>query len=88
MRGGAYIRAALLRPGSLENETHMGRIFGFAVGIVWLLFAAYAFGRSSAGWSMAASDLGFWWSVVGVLFTLAAGAALVGTWLHTSTRHE
>lgn len=66
----------------------MGRVFGFAVGILWLLFAANAFQRSAAGWSMAASDLGFWWSVIGVFLTLAAGAALVGTWLHTSARHE
>ncbi len=66
----------------------MSRIFGFVVGIVWLVFAVVAFRNSAAGWSADATDLGFWWSVIGVLLTLAAGGALVGTWLHTRPRHD
>jgi hypothetical protein len=61
----------------------MSRIFGFLVGLVWLGFAGYAFTRSSEGWSGGNSDLGFWWGVIGAFLTLAAGAAVVGTWLHT-----
>ncbi len=66
----------------------MSRIFGFLIGLAWLGFAAGAFKNSAAGWSMDASDLGFWWGVVGVALTIAAGAALVGTWLHTQPRHD
>lgn len=66
----------------------MSRIFGFLVGIVWLVFAGVAFRYSAAGWSADASDLGFWWGVVGVLLAVAAGGALLGTWLHTRSRHD
>ena len=66
----------------------MSRIFGFVIGLVWLGFAAGSFRRSLAGWSADASDLGFWWCVIGVLFTIAAGGAMVGTWIHTRQRHE
>ena len=65
----------------------MGRIFGFLIGIVWLVLASIAFRYSSDGWSAAASDIGFWWAVIGVLLTLAAGGALLGTWLHTRPQH-
>ena len=66
----------------------MSRIFGFAVGLVWLVFAVGAFKNSAAGWSAQASDLGFWWGVIGVLLALAAGAALLGTWIHTRQQHD
>ena len=65
----------------------MRKIFGFLVGIVWLAFAGVAFRNSAAGWSADATDLGFWWGVVAVLLTLAAGAAVVGTWLHTHPKY-
>ena len=65
----------------------MARIFGFLIGIVWLAFAGIAFKNSSAGWSANASDLGFWWAVIGTFLTLASGAAFVGTWLHTRPSH-
>ena len=65
----------------------MGRIFGILVGIVWLVLASVAFRYSAAGWSANASDLGFWWTVIGVFLTLAAGGALLGTWLHTRPQH-
>jgi hypothetical protein len=67
----------------------MGRIFGFLVGIVWLVFASVAFRNSAAGWSADASDIGFWWAVIGVFLAIAAGGALLGTWLHTRPhRHD
>jgi len=61
----------------------MARIFGFLVGIVWLGLAFGAFRRSMAGWNAAQSDIGFWWTVIGSLLTIAAVGALVGTWIHT-----
>ena len=66
----------------------MSRIFGFVVGLVWLAFAAYAFARSSEGWTAGNSDLGFWWAVIGSFLTIAAGAAVVGTWIHTQRRES
>ena len=66
----------------------MRRIFGFAVGVVWLVFASVAYKNSAAGWSGSHTDLGFWWGVIAVLLTLAAGAAVVGTVLHTRERHD
>jgi hypothetical protein len=65
----------------------MRRIFGFLVGALWLVFAVVAFRNSAAGWSADASDLGFWWGVVAVFLTIAAGAAFYGTWLHTREHH-
>jgi hypothetical protein len=66
----------------------MTRIFGFLIGIVWLVFAAVSFRNSAAGWSADATDLGFWWAVIGAFLTLASGAAFIGTWIHTSARHD
>jgi hypothetical protein len=64
----------------------MGRIFGFVIGAVWLVFVFVAFSRSSEGWGGGHSDLGFWWGVIGVLLTGAATAAFLGTWIHTRSR--
>lgn len=61
----------------------MSRIFGLIVGVVWLGFTFIAFSRSAEGWGDGNPDLGFWWAVIGSLLALAAGAALVGTWIHT-----
>ena len=61
----------------------MTRILGFAVGIIWLVFVYVAFSRSAAGWNAGNTDIGFWWAVIGSLLTIASGAALVGTWIHT-----
>jgi len=66
----------------------MSRVFGFVVGLVWLVFAVGAFKNSAAGWSAQASDLGFWWGVIGVLLAMAAAAALLGTWIHTRQQHD
>jgi hypothetical protein len=61
----------------------MARIFGLAVGVVWIAFTVIAFGRSAEGWGAGNSDIGFWWAVIGTLLSVAAGSALVGTWIHT-----
>jgi hypothetical protein len=61
----------------------MSRIFGFLVGIIWLVFVFIAFRRSAEGWGAGNTDIGFWWAVIGSLLTIASSAALVGTWIHT-----
>jgi hypothetical protein len=61
----------------------MSRIFGIAVGIVWLVFVFIAFRNSAAGWEMGATDIGFWWGVIAVLLAIASGGAFLGTWIHT-----
>lgn len=66
----------------------MSRIFGFLVGLVWLVFAGVSFKNSAAGWSADATDLGFWWAVIGVFLAIAAGAAFLGTVLHTRVRPD
>ena len=53
------------------------------VGVVYLGIAFGAFQQASAGWAAGYSDLGFWWTVIGVILAIAAGGALIGTWIHT-----
>ncbi len=53
------------------------------VGVVWLGMAFLAFRYSSAGWDAGHSDLGFWWTVIAGLLSIAGLAALIGTWIHT-----
>jgi hypothetical protein len=57
----------------------MGRIFGFAVSAIWLVFALFAFRSSAAGWTAGHTDLGFWWAVITFFLAAAATVALVGT---------
>ncbi len=63
----------------------MGRIFGFVVGVIWLGFTFWAFSTASAGRSAGAPDMGFWWTVIGAFYGLAAMVALVGTARHKVT---
>ena len=63
----------------------MSRIFGFAVGAIWLFFAYTTLQRSLDGWSEGSPDIGFWWAVITVLLSLAAGVALIGTARHRRT---
>ena len=53
------------------------------VGMVWLGMAFLAFRNSSAGWDAGHSDLGFWWTVIAGLLSIAGLGALIGTWIHT-----
>ncbi len=53
------------------------------VGVVYLGIAFGALQKANAGWATGYSDLGFWWTVIAVILTIAAGGALVGTWIHT-----
>lgn len=61
----------------------MNRIFGYLVGIVWLGLAYLAFQNASAGRAAGQEDVGFWWTVITGLLTIAALGALVGTTLHS-----
>lgn len=61
----------------------MKRIIGMVVGVVYLGLAFIALQRANTGWSTGYEDLGFWWTVIAVILTIASGGAFVGTWLHT-----
>ena len=61
----------------------MKRILGMLVGVGYFGMVAYAFNVSRTGSAAGHSDVGFWWMVIAVFLTIAALAAIVGTWLHT-----
>ena len=61
----------------------MKRILGMGVGVVYLGIAFGALTRANDGWATGYSDIGFWWTVIAVLLTIAALGALIGTWIHT-----
>lgn len=61
----------------------MKRIIGLAIGIGYLGIALGALQKANDGWRSGYADLGFWWTVIAVILAIAAGGALIGTWLHT-----
>ena len=61
----------------------MKRIIGMGIGVVYLGLAFGAFSRASGGWDTGYSDLGFWWTVVAGILSVAGMGALIGTWIHT-----
>ena len=61
----------------------MKRILGMGVGVLYLGIAYGALMRANAGWATGYSDIGFWWTVIAAVLTIAALGALIGTWLHT-----
>ena len=61
----------------------MNRIFGYVVGLVWLGLAYGALQNSLAGRSAGQPDVGFWWTVIAGLLTIAALGALIGTTIHS-----
>ena len=61
----------------------MKRMIGMGVGVAYLGLAFVALQRANEGWSTGYEDLGFWWTVIAVILGIAAGGALIGTWLHT-----
>jgi hypothetical protein len=64
----------------------MARIFGFAVGAIWLVFTGIAFMRSMNGFGANQTDVGFWWAFIGSFLALAAASAIGGTIIHTRER--
>lgn len=63
----------------------MTRIFGFAVGLIWLGFAFMAFRAASAGATADRPDQALWFGVVTFLLALSAVIALVGTVRHRAS---
>lgn len=61
----------------------MKRIIGFGIGFLYLGIAFGALQRANNGWDTGYSDVGFWWTVIAALLTIAALGALGGTWIHT-----
>jgi hypothetical protein len=66
----------------------MKRILGMGVGVVYIVIAFAAFSRASSGWEAGHSDIGFWFTVVGVFLSIAALGALIGTWIHTQEKGD
>lgn len=61
----------------------MKRTVGMTIGVIYILIAFGAYKNGMAGWVEGHTDLGFWWTVIGVLLTIAGLGALIGTWIHT-----
>jgi len=55
---------------------------GLVIGVVYLIIAMGAFKNGMGGWEQGHGDLGFWWTVIGCLLTIAGLGALFGTWIH------
>jgi len=66
----------------------MKRSIGLIIGVVYILFAFGAYKTGMAGWTAGHSDLGFWWTVIGVLLTIAGLGALLGTWIHAWSQDD
>lgn len=64
----------------------MKRIIGIVIGIGYQVIAAASLHRALDGWAAGFSDVGFWWTVIAVLLSVAGFGAIVGTWLHTRPR--
>jgi len=57
----------------------MSRIFGFAVGVIWLLFTLMAVRAASISWSADQPDAGFWYAVIAAFLAIAMMVAVIGT---------
>lgn len=66
----------------------MKRTVGLIIGVVYILFAFGAYKTGMDGWTAGHADLGFWWTVIGVLLTIAGVGALLGTWIHAWAHHD
>jgi hypothetical protein len=60
----------------------MSRIFGFAVGAVWIIFTLMALRAASAGAAAGQADTQLWYSVIAFFLGTAALVAIVGTLRH------
>lgn len=61
----------------------MKRMIGMGIGVFYLGIAFLALQRANGGWETGFSDIGFWWTVIAVLLSIAGIGALGGTWIHT-----
>lgn len=60
----------------------MKRSIGLIIGVIYIFIAFGAYKTGMAGWTAGHADLGFWWTVIGILLTIAGLGALMGTWIH------
>lgn len=60
----------------------MSRIFGYAVGALWLIFTFMAVRAASAGAAAGQADARFWYLVIAFFLGTAALVAIVGTLRH------
>jgi len=58
------------------------KYFGYVVGVIWVFLVLAAFGNARAGSAAGQPDVAFWWSVIGVLLTIATLGAFIGTTIH------
>jgi hypothetical protein len=61
----------------------MKRILGMGVGVFYVGLTWGALAKANAGWASGHGDLGFWWAFIAAFLAVAAGGALIGTWIHT-----
>ena len=66
----------------------MKKYIGLIIGVVLLLFAFAAYRYGLDGWGAGHGELGLWWTVIGVLLTMAGLSAIVGTWIHAWSHHH
>ena len=61
----------------------MKSVLGVVAGIILFVLALGAFRTASGGWSGGHTDMGFWWTVIASLLTIASVAAVAGTVVHS-----
>ncbi|MDH5759708.1 MAG: hypothetical protein OEZ65_08980 [Gemmatimonadota bacterium] len=66
----------------------MRQYAGLIIGVIYLLIAMGAFKTGMGGWQGSQADVGFWWTVIGSLLTIAGLGAIFGTWIHAWSDHS
>lgn len=66
----------------------MKRMIGIVIGVVWFGLAFIALRRANNGWATGYEDIGFWWTVIAVILSIAAVGGMVGTWIHTRPKED
>lgn len=61
----------------------MNRIIGIVICLGVGLLATIAFQTAATGRVEGHPDVGFWWTIIGILLTVASVGGIIGTWIHT-----